>query len=171
MKKKGNSHFEFLYNKNLLNSKRSQAINIILVFVIIVAIVLIILILKNSFTGNVVSKEEILQEECTLSEPLVCLDNSIVTNKGIMLFIKNKGKEDILLQKIKITNCLEFEKGLIYNNQKNGILIKSKNEDVLTISCDNKLENIFEGDVEIIYEIVGSSAESKSTGNILRKVL
>lgn len=156
--------------------KKAQAvINIILLVLVVIAVVLIVVVLKSHITttGQVIDEQatKTIKETCVMSKPFICKENSIATNKGVVLFINNEGDEDVLVQKIMLTNCLETAKDLIYNAETKGILISKESYEPITIFCDKELENTFNGNIEITYKVVGSSAESKATGNIIRNVL
>jgi hypothetical protein len=153
--------------------KKAQGTKIVIVLLIIIAVALIVIVIRQfnpSTSGNVINEDAFAQESCVLGEPFVCLDNSIATSKGVLFFISNSGNEDIFMQKMTLTNCLEVA-DLTNNGKIPGILINSGSTTTLTLLCDNELEKLFRGNIEITYEVVGSSTKSKATGSIVRTVL
>lgn len=161
--------------------KKAQAKTIVIILLVIIAIALVAIVIKQfkpSIAGNVINEntnEEInedgsVKESCVLEEPFVCLSNSIATSRGVLFFINNKGDEDLFIQKMRLTNCLDGV-DLTNKGETKGVLVNTGTTASLTLLCDNKLENLFEGSIEITYQVVGSPAMFKATGSIVRKVL
>ncbi len=155
--------------------KGQTLINMILLVLVIIAAVLIIIVLKSHITttGQVIDEQatNVIKETCIISRPFACKENSIATSKGVVLFIANKGNEDVFIQKIMLTNCLETPKDLAYDAKTKGILINKGSYEPITIFCNKELENTLNGDIEITYETAGSSEESRATGSITRNIL